>query len=84
MRIPVGAALALGRYELGSTNTAISRQHARISCRAGSYWLEDMSKNGTWVNGLRVYGEAPLPVGATIAIGENLLRLEESPEARGG
>jgi pSer/pThr/pTyr-binding forkhead associated (FHA) protein len=83
-QIPVGEILVVGRYELGSANTAISRQHARIFYRAGSYWLEDMSKNGTWVNGLRVYGEAPLPEGATIAIGENLLRLEEPQETRGG
>jgi pSer/pThr/pTyr-binding forkhead associated (FHA) protein len=83
-QIPVGDALVLGRYELGSTNTTISRQHARVTFRAGSYWLEDTSKNGTWVNGQRVYGEVPLPVGATIVIGENLLRLEESRETRGG
>ncbi|RPI59015.1 MAG: FHA domain-containing protein, partial [Chloroflexi bacterium] len=83
-RIPVGEVLTLGRYDLGSANTTISRQHARIFFRAGSYWLEDTSRNGTWVNGERVYGEAPLPVGASIAIGENLLRLEESRETRGG
>jgi serine/threonine protein kinase len=83
-RIPVGELLALGRYELGSTDTTISRQHARVFYRAGSYWLEDTSKNGTWVNGQRVYGEVPLPMGATIAIGENRMRLEESPEPRGG
>ncbi|HSJ52334.1 MAG TPA: protein kinase [Anaerolineae bacterium] len=83
-RLPVGEGLALGRFELGSTNTTISRQHARIFFRAGSYWLEDTSKNGTWVNGQRVYGESPLPLGATITIGENLLRLEEPRETRGG
>lgn len=83
-RIPVGEVLALGRYELGSTNTTISRQHAKIFYRAGGYWLEDTSKNGTWVNGLRVYGEAPLQPGASITIGENILRLEESLEVRGG
>jgi serine/threonine protein kinase len=83
-RFPIAEVLALGRYELGSTNTTISRQHARIVCRAGGYWLEDTSKNGTWLNGQRVYGEAPLRVGATITIGDSLLRLEQSKETRGG
>ena len=83
-RIAVGEGLSVGRYDLRSSDTTISRQHARISCRAGGYWLEDLSKNGTWVNGQRVYGEVPLPIGATIAIADNLLRLEEPPETRGG
>ncbi|MDD3825700.1 MAG: protein kinase [Anaerolineae bacterium] len=83
-RLPVGEEMVLGRYELGSANTTISRQHARIFYRAGSFWLEDTSRNGTWVNGSRVYGEVPLPTGATISIGENVIVLEESRETRGG
>ena len=71
-------ALLLGRRELGSENTLISRRHAQIVLRGGSYWLEDMSKNGTWVDNTRVYGEAPLLNGSVIAIGDNVLRLEQS------
>ena len=71
--------LSLGRRELGSNNTTISRQHANVVLRGGSYWLEDMSKNDTWVDNTRVYGEAPLVNGSVIVIGDNVLRLEQSP-----
>lgn len=71
-----GHVLTLGRFELGSANTTISRRHANILFRGGSYWLEDTSKNGTWVNNQRVYGEVPLSNGAIIVMGENVLRLE--------
>lgn len=70
--------LPLGRKELGSENATISRRHANIVFRAGSYWLEDMSKNGTWVDNTRVYGEAPLVNGSVIVIGDNVLRLEQN------
>ena len=70
--------LPLGRNELGSSNTTISRRHANVVFRGGSYWLEDRSKNGTWVDNTRVYGEAPLVNGSTIVIGDNVLRLEQS------
>ena len=70
--------LALGRSELGSSDTTISRRHARIIRRGGNYWLEDTSTNGTWVDNTRVYGETPLADGSTIVIGDNILRLEQS------
>ncbi len=68
--------LILGRSGLGSSNPTISRRHAQISWRGGSFWLQDTSKNGTWVDNLRVYGEAPLVDGSVIVIGDNMLRLE--------
>ena len=71
--------LSLGRRELQSNNTTISRRHAKVIMRGGSYWIEDMSKNGTWVDNTRVYGEAPLVNGSVIVIGDNVLRLEQSP-----
>ena len=74
-----GQPVTLGRFELGSTNATISRQHANLFFRGGSYWLEDTSKNGTWVDNLRIYGEVPLKAGTIIVIGENVLRLETSP-----
>jgi serine/threonine protein kinase len=70
--------LTLGRGELGSNNLSISRQHAQIRQRGGTYWLEDTSKNGTLVDGQRVYGEVPLKPGAEIIVGDNVLRLEQS------
>ena len=71
-----GEPLVLGRFELGSTNTAISRRHAQVFFRGDGYWLEDSSKNGTWVDDRRIYGEVPLGTGAKVIIGENVLRLD--------
>jgi predicted component of type VI protein secretion system len=52
----------------------------QIIIRGGSYWLQDMSKNGTWVDNQPVYGEAPLHDGSLIAVGETVLRLDtEAP-----
>lgn len=71
-----GQPLTLGRFELGSTNTTVSRRHANLSFRGTGYWLEDTSKNGTWIDNVRVYGEAPLKPGAIVVIGESVLRFE--------
>lgn len=78
-RIPLADhPVTLGRLELDASNTMISRRHASISFRGGSYWLEDSSKNGTWVDNVRVYGEAPLANGSVIMIGDNVLRIEST------
>jgi serine/threonine protein kinase len=76
-RIPLSdQRLILGRLELGSANAMISRQHANIFYRGGTYWLEDLSKNGTWVDNQRVYGEVPLTNRSVVVIGDIVLRLE--------
>jgi serine/threonine-protein kinase len=69
--------LTLGRLSLYSSNTAISRNHAKIVFKGTSYWLEDLSKNGTWVDRQRVYGEIPLRSGSIITIGDNVLRMDQ-------
>jgi serine/threonine protein kinase len=68
--------LTIGRFELGSSNTTVSRQHASVVSRGGGYWLQDTSKNGTWVDNQRVYGEVPLKTGAVVVIGDSVLRFE--------
>jgi len=73
------AGRAIGRADLDPGNTSISRQHVNLSYRGDRFWLHDLSKNGTWVDNARVYGEVPLQVGAMIAIGDCLLRLEADP-----
>ena len=70
--------LALGRIELGSSNEMISRHHASVFYKDGSYWLEDLSKNGTWVDNRRVYGEVPLRRHSIVVIGDVVLRLEQA------
>jgi serine/threonine-protein kinase len=68
--------IVLGRLELDPANTMISRSHASISYRGDSLWLTDTSKNGTWVNDTRVYGEALLIRGAIVRIADTILRVE--------
>jgi pSer/pThr/pTyr-binding forkhead associated (FHA) protein len=76
-RIPLAEeSLALGRLDFDASDTSISRRHVNIIYRGGGYWLHDLSKNGTWVDNQRVYGEIPLRTGAMIMFGENVLRLE--------
>ncbi len=76
-RIPLSEkSLALGRLDFDASDTSVSRKHLNIFFRGGSYWLQDLSKNGTWVDNQRVYGEIPLRTGAMIMFGENVLRLE--------
>jgi DNA-binding winged helix-turn-helix (wHTH) protein len=50
--------------------TGISRQHARITVRGSDAVIEDLgSKNGTWVNEVRIEGEARLQDGDRIRFG---------------
>ncbi len=66
----------LGRADLDPNNTRISRQHAKIFPKGGRLWIEDLSTNGTWVNGERIRNQAMLNWGDLITIGDTLLRLE--------
>lgn len=68
------------RQQLDPANSAISRCHAVIYQRNNGYWLEDRSKNGTWVNNQRVFGEHLLSIGDQIRIGNCILRLEEEAQ----
>ena len=71
-----GDVLELTRQQLDPTSTLISRQHAVLRRRGGDFWLEDTSRNGTWINDQRVVGVCHLSVGDTIRIGDCVLRLE--------
>lgn len=67
--------VVVGRSDLDPSNTAISRQHVSLFVRGDSYWLHDTSRNGTWVDNQRVYGEIPLRPGAQIVIANTVLCL---------
>jgi len=48
----------------------ISRTHCVIAEKSGAFVVQDLgSRNGTFLNGRRVEGEAPLPNGSVIRIG---------------
>src|SRR3954453_15505030 len=81
-RVPVVSEMIIGRAP-GSTlvlsDPSGSRRHARITADAV---LEDAgSSHGTWLDGERVVGPAPLRDGALIRLGDAELRVERRREA---
>jgi serine phosphatase RsbU (regulator of sigma subunit) len=70
---------------------AVSRQHARILCNNGAWFVEDMgSSNGTYLNGTRVTGLTHLTEADALQIGPYVLQLQKDqptpvpPEPAGG
>jgi serine phosphatase RsbU (regulator of sigma subunit)/pSer/pThr/pTyr-binding forkhead associated (FHA) protein len=64
---------------------AVSRQHARIVCDKGVYYVEDLgSSNGTWLNGEQVKGRAPLTESDELQIGPYVLNLQPDPPSGNG
>jgi hypothetical protein len=72
--IAAGASKLLGRSDDNDVvllSPRVSRYHARISSRNGDYEIEDLnSKNGTWVNGVRINGANRLHDGDSIQLGD--------------
>jgi two-component system cell cycle response regulator len=55
---------------------SVSRVHARLTCGAGGLSIEDLgSRNGTWVEGTRLYGRCALTEGQRITLGNTVMRL---------
>jgi serine/threonine protein kinase len=71
-----GDAYEITRQQLDPEDIGISRCHAIVRRRGNAFWLEDRSRNGTWVNSQRVSGEHLLSAGDRIRIGNCVLRLE--------
>ena len=44
--------------------------------RGNQLYLQDISRNGTWVNGQRIYGEMLIKTGDIIRIGEQTLQVK--------
>lgn len=63
---------------------SISTAHAKLQRREGVWILVDLdSTNGTFVDGERVTGEAPLSPGATVRLGDVSLVFEPTDDAVG-
>ena len=63
---------------------SISTSHAKLQRREGVWVLVDLdSTNGTFVDGERVKGEAPLAPGATVRFGDVQLVFEPTDDALG-
>lgn len=61
--------LEMGRENFDKNNTYVSRNHVLFSLQGQQICMEDNSRNGTWLNGQRVYGEVVLQDGDKISIG---------------
>ncbi len=68
--------------EVPLTDPTISRRHVGLTPVRGGFWARDLdSKNGTWVEGLRVR-EVLLPEGSELKLGATTLRLRWAAEVR--
>ncbi len=79
IEVPEGG-LDLGRADENHVvirDDGVSRFHARLLFENGSLWLQDAgSRNGVFVNGLRVSGHQAIKVGDTIAIALHRFELQ--------
>jgi hypothetical protein len=79
--------LTLGRSaacEVQLTSALVSRRHARLTLTNLGVTLEDLgSRNGVYVNSVRVIGSARLKPGDRIAIGDEVLTFAEVAETPG-
>jgi serine/threonine protein kinase len=73
--IPLTAeVIELGREEIDLSDTLISRRHIRITQHGDQFWVEDLgSRNGTEVNGERIFDAIPLQSGDMITVGNTVL-----------
>jgi serine phosphatase RsbU (regulator of sigma subunit) len=78
-----GDSLLIGRQEdvgIHLDSLAVSRQHARLLCHGGEYFIEDVgSSNGTFVNGRRISRPTPLTDRDVLQIGPYILNLRADP-----
>src|SRR5262249_3691144 len=83
-----GDSLLIGRQEdaaLYLDSLAVSRQHARLVCHGGEYFIEDVgSSNGTFVNGRRISRPTPLTERDALQIGPYVFNLRADPPATPG
>lgn len=79
-RIPVPeGGIGIGRSPENALvvhDEGVSRYHARLLLENGSLWLQDAgSRNGVFVNGVRVTGHKALKVGDSITIAQHTFEL---------
>lgn len=88
-RIPVPeGGLGIGRSPENAVvihDEGVSRYHGRLLFENGSLWLQDAgSRNGVFVNGVRVTGHKALKVGDSITIAQHTFELRwQDDEASG-
>ena len=68
--------MVIGRTQIAPDDRYISEQHIKIVQRGRQWLLVDRSRNGTWINGERVFGEVPITPEDVICVGKYQLRIE--------
>ena len=74
-----GDQLSIGRSAINDIQISeghISRQHAIVGCQDGVFSIDDVgSANGTFVNGVQIYGKYDLTIGDEVHLFVSVLRL---------
>lgn len=74
-----GDKLRIGRSASNDIQIAeghISREHAVIACEGGAFKIDDVgSANGTFINGVQVYGERDLDIGDEVHLFVSVIKL---------
>lgn len=78
-RVPIEGAASIGRDSENAVvadDRTVSGRHATLLFDGGRWWVEDNgSTNGTFVNGARVDGAAPIEEGDVLQVGRVAFRL---------
>ncbi|MGE5182241.1 MAG: ATP-binding protein [Acidobacteriota bacterium] len=73
-RVAGKTTIGRGSVDVALRSSAVSRNHARIEIRGQVFAITDLgSVNGTYVNGTRIVGTAPLKLGDRIQVGSTIL-----------
>src|SRR5688572_2246311 len=83
-RVEIDTELVVGREDAGLTieDEQISRRHAVIRPGDGGVEIEDLgSRNGTFVNGVRIESATRLAGGDTVKLGQSVLEIESARAA---
>jgi predicted component of type VI protein secretion system len=78
-RVEVVSELVIGRVDAGLTidDEEVSRRHAVVRPGDGSIEIEDLgSRNGTYVNGVRIDGATRLAGGDSVKLGTSVLQVD--------
>ncbi len=88
VRFRISERLILGRHRNADVlvqDAGASRRHAAVVMREGKYHIVDLgSRNGTFLNGKLIRGEAPLQEGDRIQIGSEVFEFVQGEEQTGG
>ena len=79
-----GDSIRIGRSANNDIQIAeghVSREHAVVSCKDGAFTVDDVgSANGTFVNGVQVYGLNPIAIGDELHLFVSVLKLRAASD----